>query len=143
VLHLALCAYDDGSGRLRGALETTAGGTLDAESPRMLSLHTRRRRMHGKHDPPTWRTTKDRYVRSFSDSRGLELDTYCFVYRLGFLAKFSDLGDEAEEQQRERLGGKDATSILKYTKDTASSWIMRRSHTVLLCHLHTETPSHA
>src|SRR5205823_375352 len=65
------------------------------------------------------------------------------VYRLGFLAKFSDLGDEAEEQQRERLGGKDATSILKYTKDTASSWIMRRSHTVLLCHLHTEPSSHA
>jgi hypothetical protein len=58
---------------------------------------------------------------------------------LSFLANFSDLGDEAEEQQCERLGGKDATPILKYAKDTASSWIMRRSHTVLLCHLNTET----
>ena len=93
-------------------------------------LHRRRRRMHGKHDPPTVAHHERQYV----EFPRLELNTYLLAYMSSraIIAVVPDLGyerDRSINQRRERLGSKTTTTLcnqslgaLKDTARPASSW---------------------
>ena len=77
---------------------------------------------------PTWRTTKDRYVRSFSNSRASNSILICSLIRHYRRRPRPGLReDRSINQQRERLGSKTTLcnqffGALKDTARPASSW---------------------